>query len=217
MWLVIGVGIVVQHTHLTTRRVQTQDAVKPNLTSREESASSMRDRKELNTGTDMWLVIGIGVIVQHMHLISRRAWVQVAEKTVHRPALPALHTPHIPSTNGLKTSYSLHRLILIPRPQTAHMASSNFASRIAITREERKLSYDGKRHAIMSCTSDLMRGGQSFYFVAETLHPKTGGQPFWSAGKQTSTGVWASCAHEGDIEAALCQVRWARPCRSHTS
>ncbi len=54
----------------------------------------MRDRKELNTGTDMWLVIGIGVIVQHMHLIPRRAWVQVAEKTVHRPALPALHDHH---------------------------------------------------------------------------------------------------------------------------
>ena len=33
----------VQHTHLITRRVQTHDDVKPNLTSKEESASSMRD------------------------------------------------------------------------------------------------------------------------------------------------------------------------------
>ena len=113
----------------------------------------MRDRKELNTGADMWLVIGVGVIVQHMHLIPKQAWVQVAEKAVHRPALPALHKPHIPSApqgQCLKTSYILHRLIPIPRSQTAHM-SSNFTSRIMVTSEERKISHQGQRHAIMSC------------------------------------------------------------------
>ena len=57
----------------------------------------------------------------------------------------------------------------VPTQKLQTEMAGNYAARIKVTAEERRLSRAGKLHALMSATTDFSQGGESFTYLVSTL------------------------------------------------